>query len=69
MAEDVVTLAEFGQYSARMDERFDFIQHDIRELRTELRGLRTLVLGLLTPLVVSLSLAVLGAVVKFVFFT
>lgn len=68
MAEDVVTVSEFGQFAARMDERFDFMQHDIRELRSEVRSQRVLIMAIFGPLVVSVSLAVLGALVKFVFF-
>ena len=68
MADDVVTVAEFGQFVARMDERFDFMQHDIKELRSEMRSQRVLMMAIFGPLVVSLSLAIVGAVAKFLLF-
>ena len=75
MAEDVVTVAEFGQFVARMDERFNHVQEgvvelrsDMREMRSELRSQRSLMLTLLVPLVVSVSLAIVGGLVKLVFF-
>ena len=68
MADDVVTVAEFGQFVARMDERFDFMQHDIKELRSEMRSQRVLMMAIFGPLVVSLSLAIVGAAAKFLLF-
>ena len=79
MAEEFLSRADFGQFVARMDERFDHVEKgmadlrneiraEMREMRTDLRSQRVLMMALLGPLVVSLSLAIVGGLAKLVFF-
>ena len=68
MAEEFLSRAEFGQFVARMDKRFDHVQQGMAELRSEMRSQRVLMLSLLVPLVVSLALAIVGVTAKLAFF-
>ena len=71
MAEEFLSRAEFGQFVARMDKRFDHVQEGIAELRSDMREMRSqrvLMMTLLGPLVVSLALAIVGVTAKLAFF-
>ena len=74
----MVTVAEFGQFVARMDERFEHVNRRFAsleagmdefraEIRAEMRSQRVLVTVLHGPLAVGSALAIVGVAAKFVF--